>query len=223
MQSTARPSTSTKQRAPRANRLAAGRVAPGCVAVGIAILSLGWPVDLAWSGDAVAPGPAIERPEPSAMGDGGWTDVPAARVDPAGAGTPEAATARISATEIQQALDDQLVAGVARPRIDLNIEFEFNSAELTEAGRADLDQAGEAMSRHFSAQHFILGGHTDTSGPADYNLALSLQRAEAARSYLVSVHGIAPQLLSAQGHGETQPLAGGPPERNRRVVLELVR
>jgi outer membrane protein OmpA-like peptidoglycan-associated protein len=162
---------------------------------------------------------AIIRPAPSAMPTPDWSD----------AGRPSAATPgqtadeQVSAESIHQSLDDQLVAGVARPRIALNIEFEFGSAKLTREGRRDLDAAGDALIRFYPDTRFELAGHTDASGPEDYNLSLSLSRAEAAKVYLIEQHGISPDRLEAQGFGETLLLPGESPDRNRRVVLELIR
>jgi outer membrane protein OmpA-like peptidoglycan-associated protein len=200
-------------RSRRAARPAGGVRRVACMS----LFMLGFAVAAVAQDDGTAP-QSFPRPEPSAMGEGGWTDT-----RPANPASEADRPASASAGAIQQAFEEQLVAGVARPRIDLNIEFEFSSAALTASGRSDLDAAGEAMSRHFREQHFILAGHTDASGPADYNLQLSRARAEAARLYLISQFGISAESLTAQGYGESEPIENGPPERNRRVVLELVR
>ncbi len=144
------------------------------------------------------------------------------RLPPAVSGS-EADGVGLTAEMIHQGLEDQIVAGVARPRIDLNIEFAFASAELTEAGRRDLDQAGDTLSRWYLESRFMLGGHTDDSGPAEYNMSLSLERAQSARRYLIEKFAIAPDRLATTGHGESQPLPGATAEKNRRVVLEMLR
>jgi outer membrane protein OmpA-like peptidoglycan-associated protein len=154
------------------------------------------------------------RPEPAGGMATGW--------EPGQASAASGAD-RLSADDIHQRLQDQLVAGVARPRIDLNIEFEFNSAQLTALGRSDLDEAGETMERFFPDNRFVLAGHTDSKGPEQYNLTLSIERAEAARRYLLDAHQIEPGRIEARGFGESRPLPGQPDERNRRVELELLR
>lgn len=189
-------------------RLRAGRwvtLAGAFAAWGSMLLVCGAP----WAQD----GGGFVRPEPAEMG----------ASDTSAVGAPDAAETRVSASQIKAQLEDQLVAGVARPQIDLTIRFEFNSAKLTDIGRLDLDEAGEAINRHFREKRFVLAGHTDPVGTEAYNLALSRDRAEAAREYLIEAHGISSERLEAVGFGESQPLPGQPDEANRRVSLELIR
>jgi len=65
-------------------------------------------------------------------------------------------------------------------------------------------------------------GHTDAQGPDDYNMQLSLKRAEAVKAFL-SLFDIAPDRLTASGVGESKPLATNDTEdgraKNRRVEL----
>ena len=157
------------------------------------------------------------RPAPAAMQ---MSEPVGERLPPAMAGDERVG---LTAEDIHQRIEDQLVAGVARPRIDLHIEFDFNSARLTEAGRRDLDEAGSTLSRWYLDDRFRLGGHTDDSGPSDYNLSLSLERARSARRYLIEKFAIAPERLEARGYGESRPLPGQAAEKNRRVALELIR
>jgi outer membrane protein OmpA-like peptidoglycan-associated protein len=88
-------------------------------------------------------------------------------------------------------------------RLDLRIGFELNSARLTDAGRRQLRELAEALTAPRLAEIRIgLRGHTDASGPADYNLRLSERRANAARRYLIERHAIDPARLEAEGFGE---------------------
>jgi OOP family OmpA-OmpF porin len=68
-------------------------------------------------------------------------------------------------------------------------------------------------------------GHTDSSGPASYNLNLSQRRAQAVRSYLIN-KGIAATRLMAHGDGASHPIASNATkegrQRNRRTEI-LVR
>ena len=65
-------------------------------------------------------------------------------------------------------------------------------------------------------------GHTDTSGPADYNMALSLRRANAVKDALVG-NGVSPAAISVSGKGEEGLLVATPDqtkmESNRRVQV----
>ena len=71
-----------------------------------------------------------------------------------------------------------------------------------------------------------IAGHTDDVGDANFNLRLSLLRANAVRSYLVS-KGIVASRMSTKGYGESRPLVSnddeiGGREINRRVELKIL-
>jgi outer membrane protein OmpA-like peptidoglycan-associated protein len=65
-----------------------------------------------------------------------------------------------------------------------------------------------------------IGGHTDNTGDADRQLALSQQRADAVRAYLIQ-QGVPEAMLVAKGYGDARPIASNDTEegrfRNRRV------
>ena len=87
-----------------------------------------------------------------------------------------------------------------RPSIDLDVRFRLGSAELTEAAMRQLDELAAAMRAEALAEsRFLIAGHTDATGAAAYNLALSRRRADAVRSYLVHRHGIAETRLDTVG------------------------
>ena len=70
-------------------------------------------------------------------------------------------------------------------------------------------------------------GHTDSRGDADYNLALSAQRADAVRRSLIDQYKIDGSRIESTGLGEIEPVANNMTEegrqQNRRVVAEIVR
>lgn len=86
--------------------------------------------------------------------------------------------------------------------------FAFDSAELTDAGRAAID----AWLRQVPAGMRVrLTGHADRLGPAPYNLELSRRRAEAVRDYLVQ-RGYVAADIQVLAKGESEPVkhcAGG--------------
>jgi outer membrane protein OmpA-like peptidoglycan-associated protein len=102
-----------------------------------------------------------------------------------------------------------------------HVEFEFDSDKLTERGKRDLDEFGEALVGHLSDRTVVLEGHTDAVGTDDYNLSLSQRRAEAARQYLIQSFGLSPSRVTAVGKGKLDPVASNESEtersRNRRV------
>lgn len=108
--------------------------------------------------------------------------------------------------------------------IDLDVRFALDSATLTPAAKRQLGALAAAMRwPGLDGARFLLVGHTDATGTREYNLALSEARAAAARSYLVSRHGIDPARLDALGRGEERLKRPYAPTSgiNRRV--EVVR
>ena len=110
----------------------------------------------------------------------------------------------------------------AAPRISFQVEFAFNSAELTPKAAGILDELGRALtSPDLSAYRFQLTGHTDGVGNPDYNLALSKRRAASVRDYLTRSFGVSPGRLVAIGRGSQQLLDPANPasDANRRVEI----
>jgi OOP family OmpA-OmpF porin len=70
--------------------------------------------------------------------------------------------------------------------------------------------------------NILVVGHTDSLGAADYNMALSIKRAEAVKSFLVS-NAISPDRITTQGKGSTDEIATNTTRdgraRNRRAVV----
>lgn len=108
------------------------------------------------------------------------------------------------------------------PRISFQVEFAFNSAELTPKATGILDELGRALtSPDLAAYRFQLTGHTDGVGNPDYNLALSKRRAASVRDYLTRSFGVSPNRLVAIGRGSQQLLDPANPasDANRRVEI----
>lgn len=116
------------------------------------------------------------------------------------------------------------IADIARdkPAIDLEILFEYNSADISPKAVPALVALGNALSRQdLKGSVFFINGHTDAAGSADYNQALSQRRAASVRRMLIEQYKLAPDTLIAVGFGKEQlknpanPLAG----ENRRVQI----
>jgi len=87
-----------------------------------------------------------------------------------------------------------------------NIEYEFNSAELTAKARETIDNYLLKVLNDNPEIKIELGAHTDDRGADDYNKRLSQQRAESVVKYLTQ-KGINPKRLVAKGYGESKPIA----------------
>jgi len=114
-------------------------------------------------------------------------------------------------------------AGGLRLMIPAANGFESASAEL----RPELESSLDALIAPLKSRtelHAEILGHTDSIGREGYNMLLSRQRARAVRDYLMNA-GIDAMRLSADGRGETEPVADNDtPEgrsRNRRVEIRL--
>ena len=105
--------------------------------------------------------------------------------------------------------------------IDMNIEFETNSAEILPEHIAEINRAVKFLGE-YPATQAVIEGHTDSDGAASYNQDLSERRAKAVYDYLVATAGIDADRLSWAGFGETRPIADNATaegkQHNRRVT-----
>ena len=95
----------------------------------------------------------------------------------------------------------------SRDPVRLDVPFNYNSAELSEDARFQLDELGRAlMSEELSNINLELGGHTDERGSTEYNLDLSLKRIESVKNYLTENFGINEINIMIKGYGESMPI-----------------
>ena len=114
------------------------------------------------------------------------------------------------------------------PKLDLQIHFATDSAELDETARRNIDEFARALEDPKLADvRFKVAGHTDDRGSETHNLGLSRRRAETVRRYLIESGGIEPTRLEIEAHGENNPLIGEQSEyarqMNRRVEFTPAR
>jgi peptidoglycan-associated lipoprotein len=84
-----------------------------------------------------------------------------------------------------------------------DVLFDYDSAELTEAGRTIL-QKNTAWLQRWITTRVTVEGHADSRGTNEYNFALSERRAASVRDYLVSL-GVSASRISIVSKGEEQP------------------
>lgn len=112
----------------------------------------------------------------------------------------------------------------AEDRMAFEVLFDFDSAFIRPESRRELSVMCDFLANGDPSRRFYVVGHTDSSGAADYNLRLSLQRARAVRGHLTETCGVDPDRLILIGAGEQAPRPDAPPdhELQRRVELQIL-
>jgi len=104
------------------------------------------------------------------------------------------------------------------------INFAFDSAKLDKASETILDRAVQNLKRN-PKMSVLIEGHTDSIGDADYNMGLSIRRAQAVKDHFVA-EGVAANRMSIKGLGETDPITENDTKegraKNRRVEFVVL-
>jgi outer membrane protein OmpA-like peptidoglycan-associated protein len=133
-------------------------------------------------------------------------------------------TIRNRATRSLSVTEREEIATIAKdkPNIDLEITFDYNSADISAKSLPSVQALGRALTNpDLKGSTFIVAGHTDAAGGEAYNQDLSERRADSIKRYLTDKFGIAGTDLVTVGYGKTKlkdpanPLA----EVNRRVQV----
>jgi outer membrane protein OmpA-like peptidoglycan-associated protein len=110
----------------------------------------------------------------------------------------------------------------AKPAIDLEIQFDFNSASISAGSMPSVRALGQALSDpKLKGSTFVVAGHTDGVGSDTFNQGLSERRADTIKQYLVSKYHIAGSDLVTVGYGKTKLKDANDPTDaiNRRVQV----
>src|SRR5262249_50077780 len=72
----------------------------------------------------------------------------------------------------------------AKPTIDLEIQFDYNSAEISQISMPAVQELGKALSDpSLTGATFVVAGHTDGIGSDGFNQGLSERRADTIKRY----------------------------------------
>ena len=111
------------------------------------------------------------------------------------------ATRSLSLTEREE------IATIAKdkPNIDLEITFDYNSADISAKSLPSVQALGKALTNpDLKGSTFIVAGHTDAAGGEEYNQGLSERRADSIKHYLTEKFGIAGTDLVTVGSSRTR-------------------
>jgi outer membrane protein OmpA-like peptidoglycan-associated protein len=110
---------------------------------------------------------------------------------------------------------------------DNQLRFASDAAELGEVAMEALDTFATGLKQADENVFIEIQGHTDATGPAEHNLELGEERAEAVRRYLNREQGLALHRMSVISYGEGAPIADNSEragrEQNRRVALVVLK
>ena len=109
-----------------------------------------------------------------------------------------------------------------KPKIDLEIQFDYNSADISKGSVTAVQELGKALSNaSLKDSTFVVAGHTDAVGGETYNQDLSERRADTIKKYLTEKYGITGSDLVTVGYGKTRPKDANAPmdPANRRVQV----
>jgi outer membrane protein OmpA-like peptidoglycan-associated protein len=106
---------------------------------------------------------------------------------------------------------------------DSGILFDVNKSDLKPEAQANLARLSEILNKYADTQ-VLVEGHTDSTGPRDFNMDLSLRRAQSVTNQLAG-HNVLASRLNMMGYGPDQPIeANGTAagrQANRRVDLAI--
>ncbi len=133
----------------------------------------------------------------------------------------------------QDALDRANAAGklaegklVYEMSISSQIAFKFESSNLTDAAKADLDAFATKLKTDNKNVFIEIQGHTDSSGSQMTNLKLGQARADAVHYYLATTGGLPLHRMNSISYGESAPVADNKTRdgrmENRRVTLVVL-
>jgi outer membrane protein OmpA-like peptidoglycan-associated protein len=188
--------------------------------------ALSMTASLAVAGSTVSAEKILDALKPKASVSRGLSTSPQQPVDVAGQAkeTSFVNTLRNRKTRSLSLSERQEIAELAatKPKIDLEIQFDYNSADISKNSVTAVQELGKALSdASLKGSTFVVAGHTDAIGGEAYNQDLSERRADTIKKYLTEKYGLAGSDLVTVGYGKTRPKDANAPMDpiNRRVQV----
>lgn len=130
------------------------------------------------------------------------------------------------AAEIERDLEGAKVERIGEGiKITFNsgILFDINSATLQPAARENLTNLAAILNKYPDTE-ILVEGHTDSTGTRDYNLTLSMRRAQSVANHMTGLQ-VLPTRFRIMGYGPDQPVASNTTtdgrQQNRRVDIAI--
>lgn len=130
---------------------------------------------------------------------------------------------RVLETELAELQADRTERGLVVTLGD-EVLFDVDRSDLKPGGMQQLTRVAEFL-RQNPDRNVLIEGHTDSTAPDAYNLALSQRRANAVEDFLMT-QGVEPTRIMATGYGEQLPIASNDTaagrQANRRVEIVVL-
>ena len=128
------------------------------------------------------------------------------------------------ATEAERAAKGKLLYTVTLSND--KVTFPLNRAAISPEAQTLIDDAIGKFKAENRGVYFEIEGHTDSTGPEEYNQKLGLDRANAVRNYLHDKQDIALNRMEVISYGKTRPVVDNKTKdhraQNRRVVIKVL-
>lgn len=103
----------------------------------------------------------------------------------------------------------------------LLVNFDFDQSVIKPEFFDEVEAFADFM-RTYTNTNVVIEGHTDSTGPEDYNQGLSERRAQAIVDRLINTHSIAASRLTATGFGESRPVVENDTTANRAINRRIM-
>jgi len=124
--------------------------------------------------------------------------------------------------DLQGAKIERIGEGI-KITFDSGILFDVNRSTLRVPAQVNLQNLAAILNKYPDTE-VLIEGHTDSTGPAEYNMDLSMRRSQSVANFLSNIQ-VSPVRFRIMGYGEDQPIATNDTpdgrQMNRRVDIAI--